>query len=158
MKVKNINGRRQSNCKCGTWLDHWVKICGRPLPQHCAEARCMARPELGAHVQKDNPADTNWYIIPLCIKHSIRAECLEVADTTILVSAHVAETCARQVPIGHVWPHEWRGAMAANTLQHGADNAQPAPARLYRKPPGEAARAVSAQAVEIIQRAGEGPP
>jgi hypothetical protein len=123
MIVKNINGRRQNSCKCGTWLDHWVKICGRHLPDHCAEARCMAKPELGAHVQKDDPSDTNWYIVPLCIKHSIRAEFLEVADTTTLVSAHVADTCAKQLPIGFAWPQEFRATIMTNALKHGVDAA-----------------------------------
>jgi hypothetical protein len=124
MKVKNINGRRQNYCKCGTWLDHWVKICGRPLPEHCAEARCMARPELGAHVQKDSSTDTNWYIIPLCVQHSIKAEYLEISDTTNFVSAHLGDTCARQLPIGNVWLNDLRTSMAANALMHGNDAAQ----------------------------------
>ena len=121
MKVKNINGGRQNSCKCGTWLDHWAKISGRPLPQHCSEARCMAKPVLGAHVQKDSSTDTDWYIIPLCVKHSIRAESLEIADTTTFVSAHVGDTCAKHLPVGNVWPHELRNTLAANALKHGAD-------------------------------------
>jgi hypothetical protein len=129
MKVKNINGRRQNSCRCGTWLDHWVKICGRPLPPHCAEARCMGKPELGAHVQKDGSTDTDWYIIPLCVKHSIKAESLEIVDTTIFVSAHVSESCAKQLPIGGALPQEVRSAMALDALQNGADigKAQGAP-------------------------------
>jgi hypothetical protein len=124
MKVKNINGRRQNSCKCGTWLDHWVKICGQPLPNHCSEPRCMGKPELGAHVQKDSSTDTNWYIIPLCIKHSVKTEFLEVADTTTLVSAHVNDTCAKQLPIGNVWPHELRTTLTINGLKHGPDSAK----------------------------------
>jgi hypothetical protein len=121
MKVKNINGRRQNSCKCGPWLDHWSKISCRPVPQHCSESRCMHKPELGAHVQKDSPTDTNWYIIPLCIKHSIRAESLEIADTTVLVSAHVGETCAQPLPIGNVWHHDLRNSLATNGLTLGAE-------------------------------------
>ena len=124
MNVKNINGRRQNSCKCGTWLDHWVKICNQPLPDHCCEARCMGKPELGAHVQKDSSTDTTWYIIPLCVKHSIRAESLEIADTTILVSAHVNDTCARQLPIGNVWPYELRQTLARNAQCLGPEAAK----------------------------------
>src|SRR5271155_2053889 len=116
MKAKNINGRRQNSCKCGTWLDHWVKMCGQPLPRHCSEARCMGKPELGAHVQKDSSTDTNWYIIPLCVKHSIKADFIEVADTTLFVSAQVTFTYARQLPIGNVRPQELRQTLAANAL------------------------------------------
>jgi hypothetical protein len=117
MKVKNINGRRQNSCKCGTWLDHWVKVCGWPLPQHCAATTCMAQPQLGAHVQKDSVTDNQWYIVPLCVKHSMRAASLEIVDTTQLVSAHVNETCGKQMPIGNVWPHELKETIAAKALK-----------------------------------------
>jgi integrase len=124
MKAKNINGRRQNSCKCGTWLDHWVKMSGQPLPKHCSEARCMGKPELGAHVQKDSPTDTHWYIIPLCVKHSIRAEFIEIADTTAFVSTQVADTCARQLPIGNVRQEDLRETFAANALKRGPEAAQ----------------------------------
>jgi integrase len=84
----------------------------------------MGKPELGAHVQKDSASDTNWYIIPLCVKHSIKAEFLEIADTTAFVSAQVGDTCAKQLPIGHVWPHELRETLAANAVKHMADGAK----------------------------------
>ncbi len=74
----------------------------------------MGKPQLGAHVQKEDATENDWFIIPLCVKHSMRAESLEIVDTTILVSAHVSETCARQMPIGNVWPHELRAAIAMN--------------------------------------------
>jgi hypothetical protein len=124
MKVKNINGRRQNSCKCGTWLDHWVKICGQPLPDHCSEARCMGKPELGAHVLKGSSTDMDWYIIPLCVKHSIRAESIEIADTTTIVSAQVAETCARQLPIGNFRPQDLLDTLASNALKYGTDPAK----------------------------------
>lgn len=117
MKVKNVNGRRQNSCRCGTWLDHWVKVCGRPLPQHCAATTCLGKPQLGGHVQKDSVTDTAWYIIPLCVKHSLRAASLEIVDTTNLVSAHVSETCAKQMPIGNVWPYELQSTIATNALK-----------------------------------------
>jgi integrase len=93
-------------------------------------------------VQKDSATDTNWYIIPLCVKHSIKAECLEIADTTTFASAHVGESCAKLLPIGNVWPHELRATLATNALRHGADSGQvqdwidhaiSAPIRLYAK-------------------------
>jgi hypothetical protein len=121
MKVKNINGRRQNSCKCGTWLDHWVKVCGLPLPQHCAVSTCIGKPQLGAHVQKDSVTDTGWYIIPLCVKHSVRVSSLEIVDTTKLVSAHVHETCGKQMPIGNVSPHELQATFAANALKQEID-------------------------------------
>jgi hypothetical protein len=129
MKVKNINGRRQNSCKCGTWLDHWAKICGSPVPQLCSATICMGKPQLGAHVQKDDPDDDNWYIIPLCVKHSIRAASLEIVDSTILVSAHVNETCARQMPIGNLWPRDLEATLATNALKYETDTAKGLDAR-----------------------------
>jgi hypothetical protein len=118
MKVININGRRQHSCRCGSWLDHWVKACGRPIPQHCAAISCMATPQLGAHVQMDNVRDSDWYIVPLCIKHSFSAMSLEVDDSTILVSAHPSDTCAKQMPIGDIGPRELPVAIATSALMH----------------------------------------
>jgi len=117
MKVKNINGRRQNSCNCGSWLDHWVRVCGWPLPQHCAATTCMAKPQLGAHVQRDSATDISWYIVPLCVKHSIRAASLEILDSTPLVSAHVNDTCGKQMPIGNVWPHELEATFAASAVK-----------------------------------------
>jgi hypothetical protein len=124
MKVKNINGRRQNSCKCGTWLDHWVKICGQPLPQHCAATTCMGAAQLGAHVQKDCASDSGWYILPLCVKHSMRAALLEISDTTLLVSADVNETCGKQMPIGNVCLEELRVTIATNASKYEKDVAK----------------------------------
>jgi hypothetical protein len=124
MKVRNVNKRRQNSCGCGTWLDHWGKVCGEPLPQHCAATACMAKPQLGAYVQSNNTYDSNWYIIPLCVKHSISAASLEIDDTTTLVSAHVNETCGKQMPIGNVWPHDLQTTIEISTLKHEADAAK----------------------------------
>jgi len=123
MKVKNINGRRQNSCRCGTWLDHWVNICGRPLPEHCAATTCMGKPQLGAHVQKDDVTDIRWHIIPLCVKHSMRAASLEIVDTTILVSAHVNETCGKQMPIGNVRPYDLQATIETSALKRETDSA-----------------------------------
>jgi hypothetical protein len=123
MKVKNINLRRQNSCSCGTWLDHWAKVCGWPVPQLCAAKTCMARPQLGAHVQRDDATDPNWYIIPLCVKHSIRAASLEIVGTSTLVLAHVSETCGKQMPIGNAWPHELKAALGSNIFRAESDTA-----------------------------------
>jgi hypothetical protein len=101
----------------------------------------MGRPELGAHVQKDGSTDSNWYIIPLCVKHSIRAEFIEVADTTTFVSAQVNNTCAKQLPIGNVLAQDLRETLATNALSRGndakakdwLDQATSATTRLYGK-------------------------
>jgi integrase len=84
----------------------------------------MRKPELGAQVQKDSSTDTNWYIIPLCVKHSMRAEFIEIADTTILVSAQVGHTCAKQLPLGNIRAQDLRETLATNASSHGTDAAQ----------------------------------
>jgi hypothetical protein len=84
----------------------------------------MGKPELGAHVQKDSATDTNWHIIPLCVKHSVKAEFLEIADTTIFVSAQVGDTCAKQLPLGNVRPQELRETLVTNALKYGTDTAK----------------------------------
>lgn len=96
MKVNNINGTSPNACKCGSWLDHWVKFSGRALPSYCAEATCRKGPEVGAHVQKDSVTDKAWYIVPLCTGHNKTAKSLDIMDSTVLVSANVSETCGKK--------------------------------------------------------------
>lgn len=96
MKVRNINGTSQNTCKCGTWLEHWKNFSNQSLPSHCVEKSCYQKPMVGAHVQKDNSSDNNWYIIPLCNSHNNETgKSLDIMDGTVLVSANVAETCGR---------------------------------------------------------------
>ena len=70
MKVKNINGTSDNTCKCGSWLDHWKKFSGQSLPTYCPETKCIQKPEVGAHVQKDSSTDSSWYIVPFCKTHN----------------------------------------------------------------------------------------
>lgn len=96
MKIRNINGTSDNTCKCGNWLDHWKKFSGQSLPSYCPEEKCIQKPEVGAHVQKDSSTDNGWYIIPLCKTHNgKKGETLNVSDTVKLVSANVKETCGK---------------------------------------------------------------
>lgn len=96
MKVKNINGTSNSSCKCGSWLEHWKKFSDQSLSIHCSEKSCIKKPEVGAHVQKDNSADSNWYIVPFCDTHNKETgKSLEIVDSVKLVSANVNETCGK---------------------------------------------------------------
>lgn len=96
MKVKNINGTSDNTCKCGSWLEHWKKFIGQPLPTYCPEIKCTQKPEVGAHVQKDNSTDSSWYIIPLCKSHNGQTGgTIEISDGTKLASANVSETCGK---------------------------------------------------------------
>lgn len=95
MRVRNVNGTSDNKCNCGSWLDHWKKFSRQSLPSHCVEKSCTNPPEVGAHVQKDSSYDSGWYIIPLCQKHNAKTASLEIMDSTVLVSANVAETCGK---------------------------------------------------------------
>jgi hypothetical protein len=84
----------------------------------------MATPQLGAHVQIDNETENYWYIIPLCLKHSISATSLEIDDATVLVSAHVIENCGKQMPIGNIQPQDLPATIATNPMMHEQEKAK----------------------------------
>jgi len=93
MKVRNINGTSQSMCKCGSWIEHWKKFSGLTTPMFCPVIGCYNYPVVGAHVQKEDASDNNWYIVPLCKEHNNQTGgSLEILNIK-LVSANVAETC-----------------------------------------------------------------
>lgn len=100
MKVTNINGTSDNNCKCESWLEHWKNHGGGTVPKFCPEKSCILPPAVGAHVQKDSGSDNSWYIIPLCSKHNrMKGESLDVSDYTTLVSASVSQTCGKNVSL-----------------------------------------------------------
>ena len=96
MRVRNINGTSDKTCNCDSWLDHWKKFSGQSLPSYCPETKCLKKPDVGAHVQKDGYADSSWYIIPLCSTHNAETgKSLDISDSVKLVSANVSETCGK---------------------------------------------------------------
>lgn len=97
MKVKNINGTSGHACKCGSWLKHWERI-SRKAATSCAVLGCQNRATVGVHVQRENPDDNNWYIIPLCDSHNRKSEVFDLAfiqGSVTLVMADVRQTCGR---------------------------------------------------------------
>jgi hypothetical protein len=93
MRIRNINGTGQKKCSCGSWLKHWKKFSGQSA-SFCPVMNCLEMDLVGAHVQKDDPADKNWYIFPLCGKHNAaKRQSLEVSDAYEFVSANVSKTC-----------------------------------------------------------------
>jgi hypothetical protein len=95
-KVRNLNGTSDNSCRCGSWLKHWETY-GGGKGGFCAEKTCTKSADVGAHVQKADSTDKNWYIIPLCIGHnSSTGGELEIMDSTVLVSANTSETCAKR--------------------------------------------------------------
>ncbi|MFA5349125.1 MAG: hypothetical protein WC309_02000 [Candidatus Paceibacterota bacterium] len=96
MRVININGTSDNICSCGSWLNHWKKFSGQSLPTYCPEKNCRNKPEVGAHVQKDDVSDKKWYIIPLCKYCNAKTKgSLDVINSIVLVSANVKETCQK---------------------------------------------------------------
>jgi len=97
MRVNNINGTSDISCKCGSWLSHWKRFGGTKPLSLCAEIKCPASYEVGAHVQRDNSFDQSWYIIPLCKEHNGQTRrSLDIMDDTSLVSANVSQTCGKK--------------------------------------------------------------
>lgn len=96
MEIKNINGTSEKTCECGSWINHWEKFSGEELPSKCPVIGCNNKPEVGAHVQKDEKNDNNWYIIPLCKNcNNKKGETLQVENNIKLVSANVSKTCGK---------------------------------------------------------------
>jgi len=91
IRVININGADGLECRCGSWLDHWLKYSGQALPRYCSEAGCYLRPEAGAPVQRDGGSnDPEWYIIPVCHAHNAKkGEAFKINDSIKLVPANV---------------------------------------------------------------------
>lgn len=92
MKVKNINGTAQNQCKCGSWIKHWRNYSNQ-IATECRAKGCSRKDLVGAHVQKDVNYDNNWYIVPFCHGHNSATGTVELIAGTILVSANKSETC-----------------------------------------------------------------
>jgi hypothetical protein len=90
--VKNINGKHENKCKCGSWLQHWRNFSGQTVTT-CRVSRCSRTDILGAHVQKAIDYDNIWYIVPLCNLHNNSTGSVELVEGTTLVSANVSQTC-----------------------------------------------------------------
>jgi hypothetical protein len=95
VRVKNVNGTSELDCKCGSWLEHWRKFSGSTLPAWCSEKNCTNKPTVGAHVQMDGAMDRNWYIVPLCDAHNKRTETLELIISPAFALANVRGTCRK---------------------------------------------------------------
>jgi len=62
MVAKNIEDIQESPiCRCGSWLNHWVRLSGRELS--CAVSGCGRDATEDTHVIVDNPDDL--FIVPM---------------------------------------------------------------------------------------------
>jgi hypothetical protein len=97
-RLLNINGTEDNPCSCGSWLNHWVNFSGQEIPYQCPVAGCDNITLIGAHVQKNDPSDNAWYIIPLCLTHNAYTDFLLIDWPGIrLVPANVWETCKKRI-------------------------------------------------------------
>lgn len=94
MRVSNAGGTSGSNCKCGSWFDHWKKHSGQSRA-NCSVINCNSKCEVGAHVKKYDSFDRSLYIIPLCQDCNMASGSLEIDNSVKLVSANVNETCGK---------------------------------------------------------------
>ena len=91
MKVKNINGSSRFAKPTGysSWLDYWVAQKGY-RPTYCSETSCLGIQLVGAHVQKVNSTDQQWYIVPLCSSCNQRTDTFDVpADKLVPVPSNL---------------------------------------------------------------------
>jgi hypothetical protein len=96
LKINNINEKRREICACGSWLNHWKKFSPKPFKRYCPVIGCTEKPEVGALIRKVSSTDERWYITLLCEKHEAQTgKSLDVTDSTILVSANIADTCGK---------------------------------------------------------------
>lgn len=107
MKVKHVRGTGGRECACGSWLKHWEKFGGMPVPYICPVQGCQQRTTVGAHVRKDGRTtvgivDQTDYIVPMCIWHNQQlAATLVIGDWVPLVPASGpgrTESCSKDRP------------------------------------------------------------
>ena len=101
MKVKIIQGARQTTCACGSWLRHWEKFSGHTAT-YCPVEGCWNKDLVGASVQKADDPDESCYIVAMCYGHSVSMDVHIVSDAYTLVSADKKKTCERSAS-EHSW-------------------------------------------------------
>ena len=89
MYVKNVNGSgRFAPRGYDSWLDYWKAQTGEK-PYYCAADNCLGTDLVGAHVQKTNSTDKNWYIVPLCKSCNKRTDTFNVSKTLVPVPSNL---------------------------------------------------------------------
>lgn len=92
-RVKNVNGSSRFANPAGydSWLDYWEDKSGKTA-KRCSATDChlLGRSNLvGAHVQKVNSYDNNWYIVPLCHGCNNRTDEFYVDETLVPVPSNL---------------------------------------------------------------------
>lgn len=85
---KNLPNTAGLKCTpCQTWLNHWKKGSGLPLPRLCQKLDCSGTVDVGAHVQKISGGEAK--ILPLCYSCNALVVPFQIKDEKLLVSAKV---------------------------------------------------------------------
>lgn len=91
--VMNVDGTAGYKCECSTgaktWLAHWERAHGGPLPDTCRASKCRNPVQVGAHVTVIDGDKRIMWIVPFCQKHNKRPShvIIELKDQTALYSA-----------------------------------------------------------------------
>ena len=97
MIIRNVHGTVEHACHCESWLDHWRTYSGQRA-LYCVVRGCVAKPEVGGHVQERGTSDENIYVIPLCRTCSEKSgQELEIFEGVNLVSINTSVTCGKQL-------------------------------------------------------------
>ncbi len=88
IKVKNLNGTSgRVPSQYSSWLAFWEAKTGKKATI-CAAQDCYNRNNLvGAHVQKVDPFDRSWYIVPICSACNHRVGEFYVTETLVPVNS-----------------------------------------------------------------------
>ncbi|MDR3001812.1 MAG: hypothetical protein LBU89_11180 [Fibromonadaceae bacterium] len=89
------NTSSRSNCKCGSWKNHWEFFSNKNLSlQKCSLLGCSNPAEQAAHVFRSEEGMYEW-LVPLCrsCNHPTNEEYFSLKIGAVLVNANKAETC-----------------------------------------------------------------
>ena len=95
--IKNLVKFEQNGCRCGSWLDHWLKFSYVKV-QKCVVIGCSNIDLIGCGVTKIRKKDESIYIIPMCKKHSQSEDEMKILPSCPLISADIKITCGEEQP------------------------------------------------------------
>lgn len=96
--MKNLNGTKDKDCSCSSWLGHWKRFARVVVTPECHVQGCESPAEVGAHVilprMRDESLQKLNFIAPMCKAHNGKpsAEYKSKPDC-VFVSANKALTC-----------------------------------------------------------------
>ena len=90
MLVKNVNGssRFPAPCGCYSWLNYWEMVT-KVKKNVCGAVDCCNIDLVGAHVQKANSTDKQYYITLLCRSCNQRTDVFDVSWQLVPVPSNL---------------------------------------------------------------------